>query len=202
MSAVAIEEAPDGAVVIEPTLTPGESRHLKALEKRIETGLNTFRSVGEALLDIRDNRLFRMTHNSFETYCRDRWGLERARAYQLMGAAEVVQALPEGTGPTNEAQARELLPVLHTDPALMQRVWERVTSSDEPVTAPRIREAVREVTGSTVTAPSASPTLTDRLVTELTRAGATYRLWAAQNPTTAEKRDVSRALDNLTALAR
>ena len=43
------------------------------LEHIIQLGLGTFYYVGSALLEIRDSRLYRSTHATFEDYCRDRW---------------------------------------------------------------------------------------------------------------------------------
>ena len=33
-------------------------------------------AVGSALRDIRDEGLYTETHDTFEDYCRDRWGLD------------------------------------------------------------------------------------------------------------------------------
>ena len=44
----------------------------------------TFIEVGKALLAIRDAKLYRKTHKTFEAYCRDRWEMSRPRAYQLI----------------------------------------------------------------------------------------------------------------------
>lgn len=135
------------AIAVKNGMTPAETRHLTSLERKIERGLTTFREVGEALADIRDNRLYRSTHASFELYCSERWGLERQRAYQLMAASEVVQTLGEvGNVVVNEAQARELVPLLHADPSSMSRAVEKAQESG-PLTAPNLRKAVQEVAG-------------------------------------------------------
>lgn len=73
--------------------------------------LATFVEVGEALLRIRDERLYRETHGSFEEYCRERWGMARKRAYDFIAAAEVTAELsPTGDIPVppSERVAREL----------------------------------------------------------------------------------------------
>jgi len=82
---------------------------LAACEQVIEHGLGTFIEVGQALLAIRDERLYRENHSTFEDYCRVRWALSRSRAYQFIDAAEVSTVVDVA----NEAQARELagLPV-------------------------------------------------------------------------------------------
>lgn len=62
-------------------------------EAVIERGLGSFLEVGAALIAIRDGKLYRATHSTFEAYCTDRWQLARNQAYRLIDAAQVVQAL-------------------------------------------------------------------------------------------------------------
>lgn len=90
-----------------------EARRLSVLEQTIETGMSSFVLVGEALLEVRDSRLYRLNYPTFEAYCKGRWGFSRGHAYRLMDAAEVVGALsPNGDTPATEAEARALAPVL------------------------------------------------------------------------------------------
>lgn len=91
-------------------LTATEGEALAELEEVIERGLTTFVDVGNALLSIRDERLYRAEYATFEDYCRERWGLSQPRAYQLMDAAGVVSTMVESglEPPTNERQVREL----------------------------------------------------------------------------------------------
>lgn len=91
-------------------LSASEAERLTERERVIERGLTTFVDVGNALLSIRDERLYRAEFASFEDYCQGRWSLSRPRAYELMSAAGVVSAMAD-TGlpaPDNERQAREL----------------------------------------------------------------------------------------------
>ena len=94
------------------------------LFSRWERGLGTFVEVGTALLAIRDGRLYRETHGSFEEYCRERWGWNRARADQMIRASIIVTELDTNvsTPPRNEAQARELARI--PDPDTRALVWE------------------------------------------------------------------------------
>lgn len=87
-----------------------ESSRLTELETVIEHGLKTFVDVGNALLEIRDSRLYRAEHGTFEDYCRDRWGMSRIHAHRMIEAASVTSnLLPIGNIlPANEAQARPL----------------------------------------------------------------------------------------------
>lgn len=60
-------------------------------------------------------------------YCYGRWGFSDRRGRQLIDAAEVAKELGSETGtmvpPTNEAQARELAPLVKNDPELARAVW-------------------------------------------------------------------------------
>ena len=62
---------------------------------------------------------------TFEEYCKERWGMNRAHAYRLIDAAEVVNNLsPIGDIPANESQARPLT-ALRDNPELQRAAWER-----------------------------------------------------------------------------
>ncbi len=124
----------------ELVLTDGELQKLDELEATIERGLTTFVDVGNALLLIRDGRLYRAEHGTFEDYCRERWNLSRPRAYELINAAGVVSAMAD-TGlpaPSNERQARELAKVPEPQRA---EVWrETVERTGGKPTAAAVRE--------------------------------------------------------------
>jgi hypothetical protein len=60
----------------EDSLTPAEIKNRDRLEAIVQPGLATFVEVGNALAEIRDRRLHRDTHRSFETYVRDWWGVD------------------------------------------------------------------------------------------------------------------------------
>lgn len=81
------------------TTTPAASytpelADLMDYEKVIEQGLETFREVGWALLQIRDGKKYRAAgHKTFEHYCASRWQINRRQAHRLMDAASVVAEL-------------------------------------------------------------------------------------------------------------
>ncbi|MBW4689270.1 MAG: hypothetical protein KME40_30305 [Komarekiella atlantica HA4396-MV6] len=81
-----------------PELTPQEERDRLLLERKVE---RAFFEAGKALLELRDRRLYRSTHKTFEEYCKDRFGFERRHPYRLIEAAVVVdnlmQMCPNGT---------------------------------------------------------------------------------------------------------
>lgn len=109
---------------------------LAELEQTIERGLATFIEVGQALLEIRDSRLYRESHGTFEDYCRERWGFSRQRGHQLIEAAEVSTVVDVA----NEAQARELAP-LKDNPDQMAEAWSEANRHGLP-TGAKVREAV------------------------------------------------------------
>lgn len=130
------------------TLTQSEVARLAACESVIEKGLQTFYEVGSALAEIRDSKLYRMEHETFEQYCQDRWSISRPRAYQLITASEVLGNLSTTVDkPMTERQARELAP-LKGQPELQRQVWQQVveTAPEGKVTAAHVREVVEKMT--------------------------------------------------------
>jgi hypothetical protein len=83
---------------------------LAELELIVERGRDTFLEVGRALLEIRDARLYRESHPTFEAYCRDRWGFTASRARQMIAAVRTVtDVTAEGLpAPTTEGAARRI----------------------------------------------------------------------------------------------
>lgn len=179
----------------EAALTPAENRHFGSLEKRIERGLQTFREVGQALMDIRDQRLYRAAYKTFEEYCTNRWQMGRDRAYQLIGAAEIAVMLDD-PALTNEAQARELVPILHDKgEEEVKVIWQRVRDTGQPITAPLIRQAVSDGNGGTTA--EAPPSAAERLALEVVRVAKNYTRWVATKPSRKERSIVDAALRKL-----
>ena len=87
-----------------------ESKLLIDCEATIKKGQETFFEVGQAIVKIRDGKLYRSEHRSFEDYCRERWGWEKRYVQYVVSASNAVAALPEAqrTIVRSESQAREL----------------------------------------------------------------------------------------------
>lgn len=123
-----------------------DTNRLAACERVIERGLNTFVEVGNALLEIRDARLYRNDYATFEDYCRERWGFSRSRAHRLIEAAETRNILlPTGNIlPQTERQAR---PLTALEPDLQIEAWRRAveTALDTGITAKHVQEVVNEI---------------------------------------------------------
>lgn len=91
------------------SLEPHQQTRLASLEQTVRDGLRDFQQTGQALAEIRDNGLYRATHESFEAYLSERWGFTLPQAGRLIDAAEVVRVLsPIGVTPRSEREARSL----------------------------------------------------------------------------------------------
>lgn len=123
------------------TISSNEQVELEACEAIIERNLAVFYETGQALLKIRDARLYRATHSTFEDYCRERWGFARRTAYQYIEAAEVIDNVRHGAQeiPANERQARELAGL---DAERQREVWQQAveTAPNGKVTAAHIAQ--------------------------------------------------------------
>lgn len=125
------------------TSTEADRLELAQQEQTITDGLRTFVAVGRALTRIRVAKLYRSAgYSSFETYCQDRWGYQKSRAYQLIEAAGVVETVHNcGNAPTNEAQARELGKLPSGDQV---GAWEEIlrTAPNGVITAKLVKSVV------------------------------------------------------------
>ncbi|WP_062235822.1 hypothetical protein [Aureimonas sp. N4] len=114
---------------------PAQNSRLAECEKVIEKGLSTFVDVGNALVEIRDDKLYRETHQRFEDYCRDRWDLGRARAYQLIDHARTVAAIKTASGvclPAVDISERDTRDIKADLPAVVEEIKARVAVGELP----------------------------------------------------------------------
>jgi hypothetical protein len=118
------------AAVEIPELTEEEQRDRLHLERRVERAVF---EAGKALAELRDRRLYRSTHKTFEEYCRvrpwrwrsHRFAHSRQQSNYLIAAAGVYENLTtNGTQilPTSERQVR---PMTKLEPHEQQEVWLR-----------------------------------------------------------------------------
>jgi len=132
-------------------LTPDEERERHRLELRVE---RAFYEAGAALRELRDRRLYRSTHKTFEEYCQYRFGYHRRHSYQLINAAAVVENLCAisaqtdlGTKntqilPTSEYQIR---PLTKLEPVEQLIAWQQaVEEADGKVPSGRIVKGIVE----------------------------------------------------------
>ena len=96
-------------------LSGSEHGYLAACEAALENLARAFWAAGKALQVIRDGRLYRETHATFEDYVEQRWGFSRPQAYKLMAAWPLAERLSPIGDKLNQRlrqnQVLELLPV-------------------------------------------------------------------------------------------
>ena len=128
-------------------LTVTENQRFKQLEDIVSKNLRTFYEVGTALQEIRDSRLYRNTHETFEDYCRDRWDMSRIHAHRKIESKIVCDnLLPMGNiQPVNERQTR---PLTRLPEPLQIEAWKKAveTAPEGKVTAKHIEAVVVQVT--------------------------------------------------------
>ncbi len=130
-----------------PELTEQEISDRLHLERKVE---RAFFEAGKALMELRDRKLYRSTHKTFEEYCRDRFGHNRRQSYLLMDAAVIFDNLEQKCDrsdhilPTNEWQIR---PLSKLDPDIQPEAWEQaVESANGKVPSHRIvKDAVQRI---------------------------------------------------------
>jgi hypothetical protein len=88
-----------------------ESHELERCEVVIKQGLQTFIEVGQALMTIKEKRLYLISFKTFEDYCLEKWAISKPRAYQLIDAANVIIGLSTIVDvlPKTESQTRPLV---------------------------------------------------------------------------------------------
>lgn len=134
-------------------LKPISHTELEALhrcEQVIELGQKTFVEVGNALAEIKEGKYYRGDYDTFDAYCKERWGFERRHAYRSIEAAKVVENVSRGTQskhtplPKNERQARPLtdLPPEKQAPAWQDAV-DTAKKRGKPVTGRAVQDAVK-----------------------------------------------------------
>ncbi|OKH27561.1 hypothetical protein NIES2101_43785 [Calothrix sp. HK-06] len=124
-------------------LSYDEQQEREYLERLVE---RAFYEAGKGLRALRDKKLYRSTHNSFEQYCKERFGFERRQPYRLIEAAgvidNIVEMCPNGTHleslddpmcpnraqilPTNERQIR---PLTKLEPSQQRECWRQAVKA-------------------------------------------------------------------------
>ena len=138
-------------IVRDDILSLTEKAERDSLERTVQ---QAFFIAGKALKQLRDKRLYRETHATFEAYVRDRFDFTRAAAYYLINAAEVVDNLKcqqfvdtnidTTIMPTKESQCRSLAPLA---PQEQQKAWYKAVelAGNKVPSARIVKKAVKEI---------------------------------------------------------
>jgi hypothetical protein len=122
-------------------LSDAETREREKCEALICKGWDTFLEVGQALATIRNKRLYRDQHATFEDYCRQKWEFSKSHANRLIEAAVVASILtPIGFKPQSESQLR---PLVGLAPQRIPQAWKKAVELADggQVTARVVRQA-------------------------------------------------------------
>jgi hypothetical protein len=145
---LAEEENPATATInvtaVEVTeLTEQEISDRLLLERKVE---RAFFEAGKALMELRDRRLYRSTHKTFEEYCRDRFSYTHRHVNYLIAGCLIVDNLKMGTNssqngsqdemgtnssqiwPTSEVQVR---PLAQLEPQQQPEAWQQAVEQAE-----------------------------------------------------------------------
>jgi hypothetical protein len=91
--------------LLEKTLRFTEISDRLLLERKVE---RAFFEAGKALSQLRDRRLYRSTHRTFEEYCRDRFGYTHRRVNYLIAGSVVFDNIVAGTNRSQNEEADEM----------------------------------------------------------------------------------------------
>jgi len=133
-----------------PTLN---KKQLQELEATVRRGLDSFVEVGQALMEIREGKGYRLRgFDTFDEYCQKVFKFTDRHGRRMIASAKTAQATQKllGEKPGNEAVARELAPVAE-DPQALEQVQKKLGKKKLTVgtaTAEEVKDAVQTVTAS------------------------------------------------------
>ncbi len=137
--------------VLEALSLEEESERLR-LERKVE---KAFYEAGLALQTLRDKRLYRSTHATFEEYCQDRFNYSRSYSSRLIKAVEIVDTIKENVAnwqqnktlvlPSRESQCREIARL--KQPLSQAKAWTEAVnrSNGSNPTAKIVEQVVNEI---------------------------------------------------------
>lgn len=158
----------EGATMKE--LSKIEQDALRDCEEVIAKGMTNFRDVGEALMRIRDEKLFRQKFGTFEEYCQTTWDFGKRRANQIIAATkvELIESTPQKKSgkkisqsgdrdienavlqPSTDSQVRALSSLPESEqPAAWSEAVE--SAGGKQPTAKQVKEVVEKRTAKTET---------------------------------------------------
>lgn len=138
------------AISARTALSAEDRKYRTSREKIVGLGVRASIRAAKALYEIfsyRGGALWKASHDSFESYCREKWDYGKAHSYRLKDCGDFVVDLekqsPIGDLPANEGQVR---PILDLPRESRIRVWKAVVKDVGPEarTAVTIASKTRE----------------------------------------------------------
>jgi hypothetical protein len=121
-------------------------QELERLEGIIRENIGAFYEIGDALMNIRENKYYHdvLGYETFEEYCRKRWDYKRTYTFYLIESAKVMNNVHDcEQKPTNEWQVRPLVKI--KDPEVQLTAWQKAveTAPDGKITAAHVYKIVK-----------------------------------------------------------
>lgn len=130
-------------VTVNGALSARESQQLQAAEADVEKG---GKLIVAAMELIRDQRLYRATHETFADYCRERWGRTARDVNRLIQTEAVVQAVAAQMGPNgSQISNRAAREVADLPPETAAAVVAKAAENGKKPTAKAVADAREEV---------------------------------------------------------
>jgi hypothetical protein len=134
-------------------LTPAEKVRLAELESTVQAHVETFLTVGRALAEIRNKRLYRQYWTTFEDYCLKRWGFSGSRGLDLVRSAQVAEHLLAGPAAPENGDAPlpadlspdTLRPLQKLQPELQSACWKLASRITDHPTNHVVSKIVRTI---------------------------------------------------------
>ena len=149
-------------------LTQAEKQLKEELEEKVE---QAFYLAGLALKMLRDKRLYRGTHKTFESYCRERFGHSRQKANFLIVAADIYQHLTTNGCQILPANERQIRPLCLLQPDQQTEAW---------ITA--LKEANRKIPSGRLVRSIVNQIRERNPVPNPYRVGDVCEIWVKENP--------------------
>lgn len=125
---------------------------LTQLETTIANGMETFIDVGNALKQIRDERLYREGYETFDEYTKERWGWGKSYANNLIRVSDVdnnLATIVAKEKPKTESQYREVAKApVEKQAAVVEAANEKAAQEGRTPTAKDFKEAREELCGA------------------------------------------------------
>ena len=162
------------SIAVEPGLTDAESREFKTLVARFRKLDEAWFEATAILLEIRSRKLYRASHETFEGFCREEFGMTRANVNRRIQCGEVAARLETIVAKPKEAHMRPLLLLkddLEQQKLCLRNAVDAAAGKNRPMTAADVAAAVRAVLpppSTSVGTPSAEQSRND-ILTRLSR---------------------------------
>ncbi len=125
-------------------LSLSEQAELTKLEGIIAAGFKYLRDRADALTTIRDKKLYRINFDTFQDYCRERWGKDRNSIYRVLEAYEVRKEIVANCDKISDSETKKLAEsvsdhgireLTHVEPEQRAEVLKRAASNGKPTAA-------------------------------------------------------------------